>query len=72
MKEAKEQFKAEYKKCKNYGDWDRLFENTPVNMLVEIRDAHQVVVETTGLTMREEAFLSNLKSFIKYRAYDLA
>jgi hypothetical protein len=63
---TQEQFKRAYKECKSYGDWDKLFENTPPSMLKKIRDAHQIVTDTTGLTMREEAFLSSLKGYIKY------
>ena len=51
-----EHFNAEYKQCKTFGDWDRLMDRMSNQLIREIHSALQVVVATTGGTMREESF----------------
>ena len=61
-----EKFRELYKACKTYGDFDDLIEALPAKFSFKLRDNLLFVQETTGLTMREDAFLSCLKSYIKY------
>ncbi len=53
-------FKSGYKKIETYADMDKLVEATPVEILNKIKEALQIVSDTTGLTMKDEATLSKL------------
>ena len=65
--QTNEVFRTEYKQCKTYGDFGRLVERLTIPYMRQLRDAMQLVQDTTGLTMREDAFLVVLNCFIKYR-----
>lgn len=61
-----EDFKTEYKECKTFGDFDRLLEKLDLDFAKKLQEHLTFVQETTGFTMREDAFLQCLNCYLKY------
>ena len=54
-------FRDAYKGCESYGDWDRLIAQMTDDLRVRIYDALVLVQATCDVTMREDAFIVQLK-----------
>ena len=59
--DTEELFRDAYKGCESYGDWDRLIAQMTDDLRNRIYDALVLVQATCGVTMREDAFIIQLK-----------